>query len=82
MICASDASFADNSLDRKKLARVHYDAIRRSNSVESHASLRFNNVLWPDLYDELALGDVWREQRAVRVKENTRIGQPPTSRIQ
>jgi hypothetical protein len=28
--------------------------------------------LWPDLYDELALGDVWREQ-AVRVKENTRM---------
>jgi len=41
------------------------------------ASRQLNSVLWPDLHDELALsqliGDVWREQRAVRVKENMRM---------
>ena len=41
-----------------------------------HASRRFGCILWPDLHDELPLsqliGDVWREQRAVRVEENMR----------
>jgi len=42
------------------------------------ASQQFSSVLWPDLHDELALnrliGDIWRERRAVRSEENTRVG--------
>lgn len=43
-----------------------------------HASQQFSSVLWPDLHDELTLdrliGDIWRERRAVRSEENTRVG--------
>jgi hypothetical protein len=36
-----------------------------------------SSILWPDLYDKLALsqfiGDIWKEQRTARVEENIRI---------
>jgi hypothetical protein len=42
------------------------------------AGYRISSILWPDLYDELALsqfiGEIWKEQRVARLEENAGIG--------